>query len=382
MIIDVFFDPQSPYLWLLILGILIGAIAVMIRPFTTFVRFSYPNAKFEAIGNPFVIKNNLQRYLEISDLQTFVDQLNSQKDYTLKENTASSIQSELDIILFDTIQMMKKDSSKKMKSFYETYTQLLDAHVLKTAFKQFIQKQNIDEQLAQKAKSSTLQHHLHLLSSTEPDQIGQTMKQLTYPDEFISHITEPTDENDKAFLPLVIDAGIDKILLNRLDQVTVPYKCTEAKQIFIKRIIDIQIIKHLLRAKQLSFSPDQCKQLLIKDGYELPLWKQEELCQAENIADIISRLEGTSYYQSLKQIDEKTTSSEPSAQHYTDALDQLWLTLLKDLSMAHYSTIGPSLRFLEYKKQEIRNLKIITKGIAEHLPSSLISPLLIMEESS
>jgi len=365
-------------MWLLIIAIIAGALAVIIRPFVTFAKFAYPNAKFESIGNPFVKETNLNRYLEITDLQQFIDQLNNQKDYQITGETASQIQTELDHQLVDTIHMMKNDSTKKMQSFYETYLELIDANLLKTALKQFIQQQETDETLIDQAVSPRITQHLKIITHAEADQLVSVLKQLEYPEYIISLLT--TESNELSSFAL--DAAIDKMMITQLQQVKVPFKCTEAKKIFLKRLIDIRTIKHILRAKHLAYESEQCEQLLIGEGYELANWKQKDLCASENVTDLIAKLEGTKYYQSLRRTQETISKTDGSVQAYTDALEVLWLDIVKNISTSFYSSIGPSLRFLEYKQQEIRNLKIITKGIAERLPSSMISDLLITEAAS
>ncbi|MBS3749057.1 MAG: V-type ATPase subunit [Candidatus Thermoplasmatota archaeon] len=378
IILDVLFNPNSPYMWLLIIGIIAGALAIIIRPFATFAKFAYPNAKFESIGNPFVKETNLQRYLDLSDLQQFIDQLNTQKDYNISETITSRIQTELDHQFVNTIHMMKQDSTKKMQPFYDTYLELIDANLLKTALKQHITENHIDENLSDHAVSSAIKKHLLILSKTDSEEILAVLNQLQYPDYITSLITA----EEKKFSSFALDAAVDTLFITQLKNTKVPYKCTEAKDVFIKRMIDIRTIKHLLRAKHLSYDADHCEQLLIDEGYELAFWKQKDLCTAENTTDLINKLEGTQYYTSLKNKLDQDTSKIGSVQPYTDAIDLFWLHLVKNISTAHYSTMGPSLRFLEYKQIEIRNLKIIAKGIAEKMPSTLISPLLITEETT
>lgn len=374
--LDVLFNPSNPLLWILIIAIIGGALAVMMRPFNTFAKFAYPNAKFESIGNPFVKENQLQRYLEFSSLQHFIDQLNAQKDYSISEMNAAEIQAALDQQFIQTIHMMKQDSTKKMQSFFDAYLQLLDADLIKTAFKQFLTKQEIDEQLSEHAVSDTIQKQLRIFSKTEPEKISSVLQQFDYPKQ----IQEILSTDDKDVSSFALDAAIDTLLLNRLHKTKVPYKCKEATELFIKRMIDIRTIKHILRAKSLGYDTDHCKQLRINEGYELALWKQEDICNTENTAEVISKLEGTQYYPVLKKILDSQGESS-SIQPYTDALDRLWLIILKNVSTSYYTTIGPTLRFLEYKKMEIRNLKIIVKGIAEQIPAPFISSLLIMEET-
>jgi vacuolar-type H+-ATPase subunit C/Vma6 len=52
---------------------------------------------------------------------------------------------------------------------------------------------------------------------------------------------------------------------------------------------------------------------------------------------------------------------------------------MKDISTQNYVTIGPTIRFLVSKEFEIKNLKIVAKGVDEHLSSELIKGFLIKE---
>ena len=61
------------------------------------------------------------------------------------------------------------------------------------------------------------------------------------------------------------------------------------------------------------------------------------------------------------------------------SLDCLLLKLVSDISTQNYVTIGPTIRFLVSKEFEIRNLKIITKGISESIPPDIIKSFLVME---
>jgi vacuolar-type H+-ATPase subunit C/Vma6 len=92
-------------------------------------------------------------------------------------------------------------------------------------------------------------------------------------------------------------------------------------------------------------------------------------------------LNGTSYYQKLKQALDKQDSIT-SAQPLITALDSEMLSLLRNISQQYYVSIGPSLRYLISKQSEITNLKIICKGIEEQISSNHTLPLLVTEVPS
>jgi V/A-type H+-transporting ATPase subunit C len=274
--------------------------------------------------------------------------------------------------------MMKQDSTKQMNHFYDVYLELIDANLLKTAFKQYRSHEKIDDSFIDQAVSFTIKKQLKILAKTDSNELKAVLQRFGYP----HHIQSLLTAEDKEFSSFALDAAVDSFLISHMQQAPIPYKCTEAKDTFIKRMIDVRTIKHILRAKHLGYDADHCKQLLIDQGFELATWKQEELCNADNTTEVISILEGTQYYPILKKTQDRIGKENTTVQPFTDAIDRFWLHIVKNLSTSFYTTIGPSLRFLEYKQIEIRNLKIIAKGIAENIPSKLISSLLITEEAA
>ena len=74
---DLIFDPYNYPFWVLIAAILVGVIVGISRSFSTYVMFAFPNAKYEAIGNPFVTEKELSRVVDSVDLSGFKDALNA-----------------------------------------------------------------------------------------------------------------------------------------------------------------------------------------------------------------------------------------------------------------------------------------------------------------
>ena len=120
----------------------------------------------------------------------------------------------------------------------------------------------------------------------------------------------------------------------------------------------------------------------VKDDMQRVLNDEKEalkdISEADSVPQVITTLEGTSYYDSLKNAIEDYTN-EGSVQFFENALDSHYLELVRDLSTQNYVSIGPTLRFIISKEFEIKNLKIIVKGIGEGLTSEFIRPLLVLE---
>jgi V/A-type H+-transporting ATPase subunit C len=80
-------------------------------------------------------------------------------------------------------------------------------------------------------------------------------------------------------------------------------------------------------------------------------------------------------------LDEKkeTYIKEGSVQIFENTLDRLFLKHIKDISLQDYSTLGPTLRFLVSKEYEIQNLKVIVKGLDEHVSTDAINRFIVTE---
>jgi len=372
---EIIFDPNNYPFWIIIITIIAGAIAIISRPFSTYVKFVYPNAKFEAMGNPFIEEKELSSVLQSKDLSGFKDTLDSLKDYNIKGETTYDVQRSLDDHFIKTIDMMRKDSSKKMQEFYDVYLEKLDIYLIKRELKRKLSGISIESSSVDQALLPNTKTLLEAMNDVEQEELPALLKSYGFSKELTNALTEETVDF------LAIDTSIDTYLIDRFKQITVPYKCEQGKQTFIKRMLDIINIKTLLRAKQLGYDLDSCKKLFLGEGQEFASWKFNELADVDDVSQVISGLEGTSYYGVLKDAIEDYTKDE-SVQVLENALDGLFLKLVKDISIQNYINIGPTIRFIVSKEFEIQNLKIVAKGIGENLSSDLIKTFLITEAST
>ena len=369
---EILYDPNNIPFWVIIIGVIAGAIAVISRPFSTYVKFVYPNAKFEAMGNPFIGEKELESIIDSKNISSFKETISTHKEYKITGEDVYEVQKSLDDTLIQTISMMKHDSSKKMHSFFDTYLEKLDIHLVKTMVKQKIEGKEIDIQLVEQAILPETRQLLNKIIETEKNNLSLVLKDQGYKEEDLVFIS------DEQFDPLKIDIVFDKYFIDKLKNIQVPYKCEQGKQKFVKTLVDIINIKNLLRAKQLKYDTDVCKNLYIGEGREIPPWKYEEMSDVDSVPQVISSLEGTSYFNVLKDNIERY-NKERSVQILEIALDVLLLKIVGDISTQNYVTIGPTIRFLISKEFEIRNLKIIAKGISENLSPEHIKDFLVWE---
>lgn len=369
---DILFDPNSPFIWIIIILIILFVIAIFSRSFSTYVKFVYPNAKFEAIGNPFVKEHELIKLIENKDLESLKEALNQTKDYKISGDSIKDIQKSLDDIFINNVNMMKKDSSKKMNIFYDTYLEKIDSYLIKNAIKYKLENKEFDKELIDHAFLLKSKEILNKILFSDRKDLINILKKY----DFSKNIIDIVSEEEVNFLKL--DISIDRFIINKFKEIKVPYKCDQAKRRFINTLIDTNNIKYILRAKQLNYDPESIKQFFLGDGQEIALWKYNEMAQLESIPQVISSLEGTSYFEPLKNAIE-IFHKEKSVQVFENELDNNFLRLVRNISTQNYVTIGPTIRFLVSKEFEIKNLKIIVKGIGEGLSSDFIKPLLIKE---
>ncbi|MCK4902308.1 MAG: V-type ATPase subunit [Thermoplasmatales archaeon] len=369
---DLIFDPYNYPFWVLIAAILVGVIAGISRSFSTYVMFAYPNAKYEAIGNPFVTEKGLSRVVDSMDLPGIKDTLNASNDYDLSGDNTYDVQQSLDDNLIQTIEMMRKDNSKKMNDFFDTYIEKLDIYLIKNTIKNKLDDKKIYEKIIDEATLQTTKTLLQKIMDSEKQKISEPLKEYGFENDIIETVSEePVD-----FLKL--DTTIDKYVINKFRQIKVPYKCEKAKQKFVGTLVDTITIKNILRAKQLEYDAESCKKLYLGEGQQIAPWKFKEMTELDSVSHVISSLEGMSYYDALKNAIEDY-NKEKSVQVLENVLDSHLLKLMEDISTQNYVTIGPTIRFIVSKEFEIENLKIIVKGVSEGLSSDFIKPLLTKE---
>jgi V/A-type H+-transporting ATPase subunit C len=364
-------NPNSPLFWLTIL-IILGVVSTFIaRSFKTYVKFIYPNAKFEAIGNPFIQEKELTALIDIPSLEAFKDRLNTLRDYQVDGQTAAAIQQSLDENFLRTLTMMQQDSTKKLRAFYDLYLQKIDFYLIKNEVKHILQE-NKNTQPSHSALSSQTQLLLDQLQNASKETLPELLSSVGFKDEVVMEIGK--DQPDLQTL----DVLFDKQYVEMLRDLPVPHKCEQAYYDFIKNMIDMLTIKHLLRAKQFGFSPDRCKTFYLGEGNQIARWRFDQIAEASDVPEAITALEATSYFPALSTKLEQY-KKETSVQIFETSVDSAFLSRVKEISLNNYLTMGPSLRFLISKEFEIKNLKVIVKGIAEDISAEIIKNNLVKE---
>ena len=205
---DIIFDPYNYPFWIFIALIIIGSIFVIYRPFAAYIKFAYPNAKFEAIGNPFVEEKELNRLLDSKDLSELKDSINILKDYQIEGNNSQEIQDSLDKSFIKTINESKKDNSKEMYEFYNSFLEKIDVYLIKNILKNKINGLEIDKNISERAILDKTKNFINDIISIENDKLQEFLNQ--YSKIYFDNLKNFIDGNDF----LTLDAQFDKYFIN------------------------------------------------------------------------------------------------------------------------------------------------------------------------
>ena len=371
--LEVLFDPSGLPFWIMVVSILAIVISWLMRPLLLFAKFVYPNAKFEAMGNPFVSEKNISALVESKSLNSFIEQLNAaSKDYAIKGESALEVQRSLDESFVATVEMMKKDSSSKMHPFFDVYLESLDVIVLKTELKKVLlgRKEEISSETAILKKTKNF---LESLKVAQAEDMQSLAKRFGLSEEVVLSFEKGRDGLED------LDVGLDRFRVYLIRSVKMPYKCDPPKELLADMLSDMLNIRSILRSKQLGLSAEEAMKNRVGSGREFADWKLDELCRLESVPQVVSALEGSSWYSGLRDAIDRF-NAEGSVQVFEDALDKMYLRHIHELGVQNYLGVGPTFRFLVGREFETRNLKIIAKGVFEGLSADRMKKLLVLEE--
>jgi len=337
------------------------AVAVMVQRSLPYVKFAYPTAKAEAVGNPFLSEKVLNQLLESRNITSFKNTVNSYKDFFIEGERIEEIHTSLDEYMIQSVESLKKESPKGLEEFYDRFIEFLDSHSLKSFVKSKITGVEIDIQ----PFSKTFARWIDQMKKLEKKEILEFLVEK----EIIAN-TSVSGE------PLEIDVQIDRYVLKRMHESKVPKVAESTKKEFVEILTDIINIRNVLMAKINNLDVEKCKKLFLGEGREIPRWKFDEMCTSKDVEDMISRLQGTTYYELMRQGYEDS-KKYGNTELIEISLDKILLRTVKDLSNKNFPFFGPLLKFIVFRYYEIRNLKVISKGVYERLSKDRIKPLLV-----
>ena len=360
--------------------IILAVIAVIvvistIKPVLDMYPYTYPNARVRARNGRLFSEKEFSEIIESQNLEEVKNYLRGVPDYA-KYVDMYPLEKALDTQLAETYDLIARITPENSK---ETFKFLLKKWDIKNIKSILIAKKaglSSDETLELIVPFGELSDKLDsLIESDTVTEVLNGLEGTEYPKILENAI--PVYNETGLLLP--IEASLDKYLLQNLlrASATPEDDNTNYLHIYVGTMVDVANIKIIIRAKADNLMYDDIEPYMISDGYQIREWKLKELMEAEDIAGVISSLEGTDYAPMLSDAMSDFTETNSMA-GFENALDSHMNETAKKISLKNQFGIGPMIGFLSRKEREIKNLKIIARGKREEgFSSSMIKEMMI-----
>ena len=360
--------------------IILAVIAVIvvistIKPVLDMYPYTYPNARVRARNGRLFGEKEFSEIIESQNLEEVKNYLRGVPDYA-KYIDMYPLEKALDTQLAETYDLIARITPENSK---ETFKFLLKKWDIKNIKSILIAKKaglSSDETLELIVPFGELSDKLDsLIESDTVTEVLNGLEGTEYPKILENAI--PVYNETGLLLP--IEASLDKYLLQNLlrASATPEDDNTNYLHIYVGTMVDVANIKIIIRAKADNLMYDDIEPYMISDGYQIREWKLKELMEAEDIAGVISSLEGTDYAPMLSDAMSDFTETNSMA-GFENALDSHMNETAKKISLKNQFGIGPMIGFLSRKEREIKNLKIIARGKREEgFSSSMIKEMMI-----
>ena len=362
-------------LFLVLAVVAVIVVVSTIKPVLNMFPYTYPNARVRARTGRLFTEKEFSEIVEAENIEEIKNYLRGVPDYA-KYIDQYPLEKALDSQLaesYDLIARITPDNSKEVFNF------LLKKWDIRNIKSIIIAKQadlNLDETLNLIVPFGALSDKLDSL--IEADNVTEVINGLEGT-EYPKILEDVISTYNETGLLLPLESALDKYLLENLlrSAATPEDDNTSLLHNYIGTMVDVANIKIILRAKAYDLKYDDIESYMISDGYQIREWKLKELMEAEDVASVISSLEGTSYAPMLSDAMTEYTETR-SMSSFEKALDNHVFNTAKTISLKNQFGIGPMIGFLNKKEREIRNLKIIARGKREEgFSPSMIKEMLI-----
>jgi V/A-type H+/Na+-transporting ATPase subunit C len=348
---------------LLVLAIF-GAIVVIttLRPVLGMFPYTYPNARVRArIGRIFNEKQ-FQEIIEATNIEEVKNYLRGFPDYA-KYIDQYPLEKALDTQLAESYDLVARISPENSRDAFKFLLKKWDIQNIKSIIIAKEAGLSTEETLDLIVPYGDLTNKLDtLVDADDINEVLNTLEGTEYAPLLENAI--PTYQETGLLLPL--EASLDNYLLTKLlRSVTTPEDDnTSYLKNYVGTMVDGANLKIILRAKVDGLHYDDIEPYMISDGYQIREWKLKDLMESEDVAGVVSGLEGTEYASLLAEA-MATYNETGSISSFETSLDNHVVETAKKISLKNQFGIGPMIGFLSRKEKEIKNLKIIVRGKRE-----------------
>jgi V/A-type H+-transporting ATPase subunit C len=348
------------FLILAIFGLVV--VISTIRPVLSMFPYTYPNARVRARMGRIFTEKQFSEIIESGNIEEVKNYLRGYPDYA-KYIDQYPLEKALDIQLAENYDLVARISPENSRDSFKFLLKKWDIRNLKSII---IAKEvglSPEETMDLVVPFGELTDKLDtLIDADDINEVLSALEGTEYPQVLEDAI--PVYQKTGMLLPL--ESSLDKHLLeNLLRTVATPEDDnTSYLKNYVGDMVDSANLKIILRAKVDGLKFEDIEPYMISDGYQIREWKLKDLMEAEDVAGVVSGLEGTDYAPLLSEAltDYNETSSIAT---FETALDNHVDDTAKKISLKNQFGIGPMIGFLSRKEREIKNLKIIARGKRE-----------------
>ncbi|MFO7992393.1 MAG: V-type ATPase subunit [Thermoplasmata archaeon] len=343
------------------------------RTLISIANFAYPNAKFRARGNPFIEEENVDKLIESGNLNEIFSEI-KKSGYQLPKKPSAELETfeeQLDKSNIDLVKEALYAAPDRLKPFVKTWLLRYDVLMVKRAIRSAsrgIDKEKLEEILypvnivdrkviEDISTSKNIQQIFNSLSETK---FGEVLKEREWNGDFFR-----------------LDTDLDRFAFNELKKATLKVE-TEQQSVtryFVGKYTDLMNLKIIFRGLREDIDKESLKESLLPDGREIARWKLENMVEAKNMKEALVELDGTSYQELGKK---DVSSSDYEIECY---LDITLIELASEIMSQYILSIGPILKYLIGKEYELRNLKVLVRGVNEGVDPNRIKKMMILEGS-
>ena len=348
------------FLVLAIFGVIV--VIATLRPVLSMFPYTYPNARVRArIGRIFTEKQ-FQEIIEAGNIEEVKNYLRGYPDYA-KYIDQYPLEKALDTQLAENYDLVARITPENSRDAFRFLLKKWDIRNIKSIIIAKEAGLTAEETLDLVVPYGDITDKLDtLIDADDISEVLNTLEGTEYAPILEDAI--PTYQETGILLPL--EASLDKYLLkNLLRTVTTPEDDnTSYLKTYVGNMVDGANLKIILRAKVDGLKYEDIEPYMISAGYQIREWKLKDLMESEDVAGVVSGLEGTEYAPLLAEA--MTTYNETgSISAFETALDNHVVETAKKISLKNQFGIGPMIGFLSRKEKEIKNLKIIVRGKRE-----------------
>jgi V/A-type H+/Na+-transporting ATPase subunit C len=372
------FPSVETFLGALFLVLAVVAVIVVvstIKPVLDMFPYTYPNARVRARTGRLFTEKEFSEIVESQNIEEVKNYLRGIPDYA-KYIDVYPLEKALDTQLAETYDLIARITPDNSKDIFNFLLKKWDIKNIKSII---IAKQaglSQEETINLIVPFGALTDKLDSL--IEADNVTEVLNGLEGT-EYPKILEDAIPIYNETGLLLPIEASLDKYLLQNLlrTSATPEDNNTLLMHNDVGTMVDVANIKIILRAKADDLKYEDIESYMISDGYQIREWKLKELMEAEDVAGVVSSLEGTDYAPMLSDAMTDYTETRSMAS-FENALDNHVANTAKTISLKNQFGIGPMIGFLNKKEREIKNLKIIARGKREEgFSSSMIKEMMI-----